>query len=324
MQVLAQRLVPIDRIERGVMRKVMASIETIELPPINAGWIALLVIGLFVAVGLIGFATWARNRDNEDGNGGQRSSNSRGPRRERFRSWLSEYEPESEAKFFGIMPDGREGVVYRLGKIRHRTIKRGIYLRLPLINKIMVKSVQDEVIDVPEALIPIEDGTVVGVKSSLLVRITDARKATLLPHDYKAAAREIALRVLIVVLGGQPLAKVLAKDNSFDGALTERLTAKLEPYGLTVVLFRPVGFSLSPSLQQAVEQVIQARLDAQADIANADREVDVATRLLKAAAQYADASNEKLSIGEVALELRKFGTYKDMRGASVLVSEKKG
>jgi len=227
--------------------------------------------------------------------------------------------PGTSAPPFGIMPDGFNGVSYRLGKIK-RTVKSGLYFRLPGIYRLTYVSVQDDVVDMPIQSILIESGASIEIRWSLVIRVTEPRIAILTARDYKTAVREFALQFGATELSGYSLEELAPKVGGTADEMTAGLNEVLGGYGVEAVSFRPSHIEMSPTLKEATEQVIKARLDAEADLINAEREVKLAEAYLKAAKKYHEQGGE-LSEGAIAMRLRELGSFEDMRGASILLSE---
>jgi regulator of protease activity HflC (stomatin/prohibitin superfamily) len=222
------------------------------------------------------------------------------------------------------MPEGFNGVVYRLGKIPKRSIRPGLYFRLPNIYRITFVSVQVDVVEMPEQRVLIEDGASVTIRWVLVIKVIVPSSALRLARDYKSAVREYAQSVGADNVRNLSLEKLVSKDDSVSDELERELNEQVGPYGVEIVRFAAVDFGLSETLQQATEQVIQARLDAKADLINAEREHQLAKELLKAADLYIESGAAgSLSKGEIALRLRELGTFEDMGKAQVLVSSER-
>jgi regulator of protease activity HflC (stomatin/prohibitin superfamily) len=127
---------------------------------------------------------------------------------------------------------GTVGVKFSFGRAT-RTCEPGFYPLVPFLQTIRVLPSRARTLELPEQRLSTLDGLVYSVDASLVYRITDMRKALIEIDDLGKGMQQMLGLAVQEVLRGLDRAS-LAVSVELDRALAEKLTRRLEPWGVHV------------------------------------------------------------------------------------------
>ena len=113
------------------------------------------------------------------------------------------------AKTIRVIPQGRAGIVERLGKFR-TVLEPGLHMVVPIIDRVLpLIDVREQVVSFPSQSVITEDNLVVGIDTVVYFQVTSPKDATYEITNYIRAVDELTSATLRNVVGGLNLEQTL-------------------------------------------------------------------------------------------------------------------
>ncbi|MDE5553152.1 MAG: SPFH/Band 7/PHB domain protein [Malacoplasma sp.] len=169
-----------------------------------------------------------------------------------------------------IVPQAHFYIVERLGKYKS-TLKGGIHILAPFIDKIVKKeSLKEKVIDFPSQRVITKDNVTMAIDTVTYLQILD-------PHCYYygvdnaiKAIENLVATTLRNFLGNKTVNDALTSRQDINMELTKTLDEAANAWGIKVNRVELKEISPPPSIQQAMEKLLQAERDKTARITEAE------------------------------------------------------
>lgn len=169
-----------------------------------------------------------------------------------------------------VVPQANFYIVERLGKYRS-TLKGGIHILAPFIDKIVKKeSLKEKVIDFPSQRVITKDNVTMTIDTVTYLQILD-------PHCYYygvdnaiKAIENLVATTLRNFLGNKTVNDTLTSRQEINAELTKTLDEAANAWGIKVNRVELKEISPPPSVQQAMEKLLQAERDKTARITEAE------------------------------------------------------
>ena len=209
------------------------------------------------------------------------------------------------AKGVRILPQGEEWIVERLGKY-HGTLKPGLNLIIPYLDKVAYKLVtKDIILDVQEQEVITRDNAVILTNAIAFIKVTDPVKAVYGVTDFAEAIRNLIMTTLRSIVGEMELDEALSSRDKIKARLRESIADEAVDWGLTVKSVEIQDIKPSQSMQKAMEMqaaaererkaaVTKAEGEKQAAILEAEARLEAAKRDANAQVMLAEASAEAI------------------------------
>ena len=203
------------------------------------------------------------------------------------------------------MPQGEEWIVERLGKY-HGTLKPGLNLIIPYLDKVAYKLVtKDIILDVQEQEVITRDNAVILTNAIAFIKVTDPVKAVYGVTDFAEAIRNLIMTTLRSIVGEMELDEALSSRDKIKARLRESIADEAVDWGLTVKSVEIQDIKPSQSMQRAMEMqaaaererkaaVTKAEGAKQAAILEAEARLESAKRDADAQVMLAEASAEAI------------------------------
>jgi regulator of protease activity HflC (stomatin/prohibitin superfamily) len=203
-----------------------------------------------------------------------------------------------------ILPEYERGVVFRLGRLRSYDYGPGLFLLIPIVDKMIRVSLRTEVHDVPPQDIITRDNVSVKVNAVVYFRVVNPRKAIVEVNDYEYATSQLAQTTLRSVLGQVELDGLLAEREKLNHQLQEILDRQTDPWGIKVSAVEVKHVDLPSEMQRAMAKQAEAEREKRAKVIHAEGEYQAAATLAKAA--------EEIGRNAVTLQLRYLQTLTEI------------
>jgi regulator of protease activity HflC (stomatin/prohibitin superfamily) len=185
-----------------------------------------------------------------------------------------------------IAQQWEKAVVLRLGKF-NRVAGPGLYLVIPVIEHVTI-CIDQRIMTTPfvaeETLTA--DLVSVDVDAVLFWMVWDARMACVEVENYPKAVAWSAQTALRDAIGRVNLAELATRRKQIDGQLQETLTAKTEPWGITIISVEIRAIIIPAELQDALSKEAQAERERNARVILAEVEKDISEMFVEAAEIY--------------------------------------
>lgn len=182
-----------------------------------------------------------------------------------------------------IVREYERGVIFRLGRLVGAK-GPGIFLIIPLVDKMVKVSLRTVTLDVPPQEVITKDNVSTQVNAVLFFRVLDPSAAIVEVQNYMEATRQIAMTTLRSVLGGFELDQVLGEREKINMQLQQIVDEQTDPWGIKVKNMEIKDVKLPSDMQRAIARQAEAERDRRAKVINAEGELQAATKLGEAAA----------------------------------------
>jgi regulator of protease activity HflC (stomatin/prohibitin superfamily) len=194
-------------------------------------------------------------------------------------------------------------VIFRLG--RFSGVKGpGLFLIIPIIDKVMLIDLRVVTIDVQKQVVITRDNVTVDVDAVIYYRVLEPAKAIIQVENYRMATSLLAQTTLRDVLGQIDLDDLLSKREELNKKLQEMLDSHTDPWGIKVTGVTLRDVSLPESMLRAIAKQAEAEREKRSRVILADGEFQAAKTMTEAAKLYGEAP--------VAIKLRELQTLDEI------------
>jgi len=186
-----------------------------------------------------------------------------------------------------ILPEYERGVVFRLGRLRPSDYGPGIFLLIPIVDRMIRVSLRTVVHDVPPQDIITRDNVSVKVNAVVYFRVMNPRKAVVEVENYHYATSQLSQTTLRSVLGQVELDELLAERDKINHELQTILDKHTDPWGIKVSSVEVKHVDLPEIMQRAMAKQAEAEREKRAKIIHAEGEEQAAAKLAEAAGTLA-------------------------------------
>ena len=174
------------------------------------------------------------------------------------------------AKTIRVIPQGRAGIVERLGKFR-TVLEPGLHMVVPIIDRVLpLIDVREQVVSFPSQSVITEDNLVVGIDTVVYFQVTSPKDATYEITNYIRAVDELTSATLRNVVGGLNLEQTLTSRDQINAELRGVLDATTGRWGLRVSRVDIKEIQPPHSIQDSMEKQMRAERDRRAAILTAE------------------------------------------------------
>lgn len=203
-----------------------------------------------------------------------------------------------------ILPEYERGVVFRLGRLRPYDYGPGLFLLIPVVDRMARISLRTVVHDVPAQDVITRDNVSVKVNAVVYFRVLSPRKAVIEVENYHYATSQLAQTTLRSVLGQVELDELLAERDKVNHRLQEILDRQTDPWGIKVSAVEVKHVDLPDEMRRAMAKQAEAEREKRAKIIHAEGELQAAATLARAA--------EEISRNPTTLQLRYLQTLTEV------------
>ena len=199
------------------------------------------------------------------------------------------------AKTVRVIPQGRAGIVERLGKFR-AVLKPGLHIVIPVIDRVLpLIDLREQVVSFPSQSVITEDNLVVGIDTVVYFQVTDPQAATYEITNYIRAVDELTSATLRNVVGGLNLEQTLTSRDQINAELRGVLDSTTGRWGLRVSRVDIKEIQPPVSIQDSMEKQMRAERDRRAAILTAEgqKQSDILTAEGESRAAILRAEGEK-------------------------------
>jgi regulator of protease activity HflC (stomatin/prohibitin superfamily) len=195
-----------------------------------------------------------------------------------------------------ICREYERGVVFRLGRLVLPPRGPGIFLIIPVVDRMLKISLRTVVMDVPPQDVITRDNVSIKVNAVVYFRVMQADKSVVEVENYLYATSQLAQTTLRSVVGQAELDELLAAREKMNRELQTILDRQTDPWGIKVSMVEIKHVDLPEEMKRAMARQAEAERERRAKVINAMGE-------FQAAEKMADAA-KVLSTYPVAVQLR--------------------
>ena len=182
-----------------------------------------------------------------------------------------------------ILPEYERGVVFRLGRLRPTDYGPGLFLLIPIVDRMVRVSLRTVVHDVPPQDVISKDNVSLKVNAVVYFRVMNPRSAVVEVENYHYATSQLAQTTLRSVLGQVELDDLLSGREKINHRLQSILDQQTDPWGIKISAVEVKHVDLPPEMQRVMAKQAEAEREKRAKIIHAHGEQQAAESLALAA-----------------------------------------
>jgi regulator of protease activity HflC (stomatin/prohibitin superfamily) len=196
------------------------------------------------------------------------------------------------------------GVVFRLGRLLQPPKGPGLFLLIPVIDRMVRVDLRTITLNVPPQEVITKDNVPVRVNAVAYFRIVDPSAAIVQVENFMVATSQIAQTTLRSVLGQHLLDELLSERDKINAILQQIIDEATAPWGVKVSIVEVKDVEIPAGMQRAMARQAEAERERRAKVISAEGEFQASERLKDAAKVMAEAP--------MALQLRYLQTLLEL------------
>lgn len=186
-----------------------------------------------------------------------------------------------------IVKQYERGVIFRLGKVLSGAKGPGLFLIIPIVDKMEKVNLQIVTMNVPQQDVITRDNVTVRVDAVVYFKVVAPVEAVVEVQNYLFATSQVCQTTLRSVCGTAELDELLSERERLNNEIQRVVDDLTEPWGVKVTLVEIRDVVLPNEIQRAMARQAEAERDRRAKIINAEGEFQSAAKLSEAAAVIA-------------------------------------
>jgi regulator of protease activity HflC (stomatin/prohibitin superfamily) len=175
------------------------------------------------------------------------------------------------------------GVVFRLGRLLDPPKGPGLFLLIPVIDRMVKVDLRTITLNVPPQEVITKDNVPVRVNAVAYFRIVEPKAAIVQIENFMVATSQISQTTLRSVLGQHLLDELLAERDKINSILQTIIDDATSPWGIKVSIVEVKDVEIPAGMQRAMARQAEAERERRAKVINAEGEFQAAERLKDAA-----------------------------------------
>jgi regulator of protease activity HflC (stomatin/prohibitin superfamily) len=180
------------------------------------------------------------------------------------------------------------GVIFRLGRLLPEPKGPGLFLLIPVIDRMVRVDLRTITLNVPPQEVITKDNVPVRVNAVAYFRIVDANAAIVQIENYMVGTSQIAQTTLRSVLGQHVLDELLSERDKINAILQGIIDEATSPWGIKVSVVEVKDVEIPSSMQRAMARQAEAERERRAKVISAEGEYQASERLRDAALVMAE------------------------------------
>jgi regulator of protease activity HflC (stomatin/prohibitin superfamily) len=175
------------------------------------------------------------------------------------------------------------GVIFRLGRLRSPPKGPGLFLLIPIVDKMVRVDLRTVTLNVPPQEVITKDNVPVRVNAVAYFRIIDPEKAIVQVENFMVATSQIAQTTLRSVLGQHVLDELLSERDKINTILQQIIDEATSPWGVKVSIVEVKDVEIPTGMQRAMARQAEAERERRAKVIAAEGEFQASEKLREAA-----------------------------------------
>ncbi|HEX2428015.1 MAG TPA: slipin family protein [Gaiellaceae bacterium] len=183
-----------------------------------------------------------------------------------------------------IAREYERGVIFRLGRLLPHPKGPGIFLLIPIVDRMVRVDLRTVTLTVPPQEVITKDNVPVRVNAVAYFRIVEPNAAIVQVENYMVATSQIAQTILRSILGQHVLDELLSERDKLNSMLQEQIDDQTSPWGIKVSIVEVKDVEIPAGMQRAMARQAEAERERRAKVISAEGEFQASERLKDAAA----------------------------------------
>jgi regulator of protease activity HflC (stomatin/prohibitin superfamily) len=175
------------------------------------------------------------------------------------------------------------GVVFRLGRLLPQPKGPGLFLLIPIVDRMVKVDLRTVTLDIPPQDLITKDNVPARVNAVAYFRIVEPKAAIVQVENFMVATSQIAQTTLRAVLGQHVLDELLSERDKINAILQGIIDEATTPWGIKVSIVEVKDVEIPSGMQRAMARQAEAERERRAKIINAEGEFQASERLRDAA-----------------------------------------
>ncbi len=175
------------------------------------------------------------------------------------------------------------GVVFRLGRLLPSPKGPGLFLLIPIIDRMVRVDLRTITLNVPPQEVITKDNVPVRVNAVAYFRIVEPKAAIVQVENFMVATSQIAQTTLRSVLGQHVLDELLSERDKINQILQSIIDEATSPWGVKVSIVEVKDVEIPAGMQRAMARQAEAERERRAKVISAEGEYQASERLRDAA-----------------------------------------
>jgi regulator of protease activity HflC (stomatin/prohibitin superfamily) len=205
-----------------------------------------------------------------------------------------------------IVKEYERGVIFRLGRVQGGPKGPGLFILLPVVDRMVKIDLRTVTMDVPPQDVITRDNVPARVNAVIYFRVVDPNKSVLEVENHVLATSQIAQTTLRSVLGQKNLDDLLTNREEINEELQNIIDDQTEPWGIKVSVVEVKDVEIPQNMQRAMARQAESERERRAKIIAAEGEYQASERLRQAADRLESPTALQLrlfqTMGEIATE----------------------
>jgi regulator of protease activity HflC (stomatin/prohibitin superfamily) len=207
-----------------------------------------------------------------------------------------------------VLREYQRGVVFRLGRLLGDPKGPGLFLLIPIVDRMVQVDLRTITLVVPPQEVITKDNVPVRVNAVAYFRIVDPKSAIVQVENYMVATSQIAQTTLRAVLGQHALDELLSEREKINTLLQSIIDEQTAPWGIKVSIVEVKDVEIPQGMQRAMARQAEAERERRAKVISSEGEFQASERLKDAALV--------LEGHPVSLQLRYLQTLLEISGSA--------
>jgi regulator of protease activity HflC (stomatin/prohibitin superfamily) len=205
-----------------------------------------------------------------------------------------------------IVKEYERGVIFRLGRVEGGPKGPGLFILIPIVDRMVKVSLRTVTLDVPPQDLITRDNVPVRVTAVIYFRVVDPNKSVIEVENHVLATSQISQTTLRSVLGQKNLDDLLTNREAINEELQKIIDEQTEPWGIKVSVVEVKDVEIPQNMQRAMARQAESERERRAKIIAAEGEYQASERLRQAADRLESPTALQLrlfqTMGEIATE----------------------
>ena len=203
-----------------------------------------------------------------------------------------------------IIKEYERAVIFRLGRVLGTPKGPGVFVVIPIIDKIKIIDLRILTLDIPKQGIITKDNVTVDVDAVVYLKVADPLDAVIKVQDYIVASSLLSQTTLRDVIGQCDFDDILSKRDELNKKMKVILDEVTNPWGIKVNSVAIRDVAIPDVMQRAIAKQAEAEREKRSRIIISEGELQAAKNMAKAAESY--------SKDPAALRLRELQTWAEV------------
>ena len=182
-----------------------------------------------------------------------------------------------------VLREYERGVVFRLGRLLGEPKGPGLFLLIPIVDKMVKTDLRVVTLVIPPQEVITRDNVPVRVNAVAYFQVVDPTASVVKVADFSLATSQISQTTLRAVLGQHMLDELLSERDKINQILQRIIDEQTAPWGIKVNIVEVRDVEIPSGMQRAMARQAEAERERRAKVIAAEGEYQASERLKDAA-----------------------------------------